>query len=264
MHWYVASCVNFCCFVPAHSMMQMHIVLGLPQPSVHQPSNAICAVTLSAYMPKKKSRRCTFQRAKSIENPPLFTRFHLSRGPAPPERPPSRLPPPGTLRASIVLGNCLGHGRSCVVFEATVDLSHSSPELRSLAFPPLVAKISRAGMAEDLQHEAFYFDEMECIQGVVVPRYYGTFKGKLPRGSSFLRPAGRSMERRLLATPPYDFAHKGYINTSETDVPLPVFDFSSVTISVMERLGDHLPLGKPLPKELEYVILSSCDETSAN
>lgn len=137
----------------------------------------------------------------------------------------------------MTLGACLGYGRSCVVFEATVDLSRSSSELRSFVFPPLVVKVSRPRMAEDLQHEAFYYDEMECVQGVIVPRYYGTFKGRLPAGFS---------------TPPDDCAHGRGVSDDEAYVPAPVFDFSSVCVSVMERLSDHLPIGEPFSDDILY------------
>lgn len=136
-------------------------------------------------------RPCILRRAEGCPNPTVYSTDDIDRGPESPSRLPSSLPPPGKLRLAITLGPSLGHGRSGVVFEVNVDISHSSPGVAALTTPPLVAKVSRRDMSEDLMWEVFYYDGMENLQGVVNPRYYGTFMGKLAPGFSFLRSLGR-------------------------------------------------------------------------
>lgn len=99
-----------------------------------------------------------------------------------PTRLPSALPPPGHLTLQLHIGDRLGRGRTSGVYDASIDLQNSSPELAELAVPPLVVKVSRPGRERALDNEAFFYEEMESLQGIVIPRYYGFFKGELPPG----------------------------------------------------------------------------------
>ncbi|KZV85876.1 hypothetical protein EXIGLDRAFT_236230 [Exidia glandulosa HHB12029] len=105
--------------------------------------------------------------------------FRPDRAPAP--RPPSNLPPPGNVHLALNLGRFIGHGRSGIVFAAeqmttagTVDGENGA------SFPPLVVKVARRERFLSLAREAWFYDHLECLQGVVLPRCYGWFEMKLP------------------------------------------------------------------------------------
>ena len=98
--------------------------------------------------------------------------------------------PPGKLTLRLSLGEKIGAGACGFVYEATDVSLSGSPRCPKSALPPLVVKISRNGRAAGIEHEAFYYEEMECIQGVVVPRYYGFFQADVPEGAYF-DPQGR-------------------------------------------------------------------------
>ena len=207
-----------------------------------------------------------FPRAEGIPNRPIISGSRLVYGTTPPVRPPSKLPPPGNLTLSLRLGERIGSGRSGVVFDVSVDADHSSPEIASLAIPPLVAKISRHKHHLDLQHEAFYYDEMECIQGIVIPRFYGLFQGRLPAGAS-LFPPGEREEDAMQLQPDSDSESESEDTSTddatEDDNDVVSYldpeikgrlreikeDVSIVSVLVLERLGGKLPIGEELPED---------------
>ena len=181
---------------------------------------------------------------------------------------PSSLPPPGTLTLSLCLGKHISHGRSGVVLEASVDIQTSSPALATIAIPPLVIKIARVGRNVDLRHEAFYYDEMECIQGVVVPRYYGLFKSDIQPNWSLVSPTEEDKVRDWLHIPPDDSESPssdsgqadspgiagGDADSGGSSLPLTVEDNdTTVYILIMERLGEKLPIGEDLREDVVYV-----------
>ncbi|KAJ3558714.1 hypothetical protein NM688_g754 [Phlebia brevispora] len=184
-----------------------------------------------------------FERMEGIENPPTI--HDDSPLAEPPARLPSKLPPPGNLHLRVMLGKRISHGRVGVVYEATVSSEESSPELASYVHPPLVAKISRHKHCEDLEHEVYYYEELESLQGVVLPRCYGLFQTRIRHGLSVIPPDSDSEEP----------AGKGSCNLEDTDgefvpavaEPAPKTISGIVSVILLERLGGHLPVGKPLP-----------------
>ncbi|KZV85877.1 hypothetical protein EXIGLDRAFT_725449 [Exidia glandulosa HHB12029] len=92
-------------------------------------------------------------------------------------RPPSTLPPPGDMHLNLQLGKFIGDGRSGIVFEAEQlpDAVANSEH----AFPPLVVKVVRQERCQSGAREAWFYDHLECLQGVVVPRCYGWFELRL-------------------------------------------------------------------------------------
>lgn len=92
-----------------------------------------------------------------------------------PLRPPSTLPPPGNLHLTCRLGSDIGSGRSGIVFEVL------DPVLDA-ALPPLVVKVCRQSRCLSMGREAWFYDELEILQGVVVPRCYGWFELQLQDG----------------------------------------------------------------------------------
>ncbi|TCD71378.1 hypothetical protein EIP91_010084 [Steccherinum ochraceum] len=93
----------------------------------------------------------------------------------------------------------VGQGLDAVVLDVTMDAQHSSAELRMMTIPPLVAKISRGGIenARRVENDAFFYEEMESLQGIAIARYYGFFEAILPDGwviasESWPRPEGNA------------------------------------------------------------------------
>lgn len=207
---------------------------------------------------------CSFKRAEPTCNEPLILTARTVYGPEPPPRKPSSLPPPGNLTLHLKLGARIGRGRAGVVYEASVNLDDSSREITSMVAPPLVVKISRHRRYMDVEHEAFYYEEMECLQGVIVPRYYGVFRGSIPPGATLLPSENHDVDRR-----------EGEEDSSEEDSysddesedqcaededqrinasrlarkqrTVVDTDPSLVSILVLERVGGRLPIGKKLP-----------------
>ncbi|KZV85872.1 hypothetical protein EXIGLDRAFT_841161 [Exidia glandulosa HHB12029] len=99
-------------------------------------------------------------------------------------RHPSTLPPPGDVQLTLKLGSFLGDGRSGIVFdvEQLAVASLSQNDASRYSFPPLVVKVARSTRCMSMAREAWFYDHLECLQGVVIPRCYGWFELKLPHG----------------------------------------------------------------------------------
>ncbi|KAF8476531.1 hypothetical protein JB92DRAFT_3134404 [Gautieria morchelliformis] len=102
-------------------------------------------------------------------------------GALPPVRPPSKLPPPGNLCLRVSLdSDRLGHGRVGAVYPLRVDGADQ------YALPPLVIKIAARRRSEDLAREAWFYEELEHIQGVAIARCYGLFTTEIDPNSEVL------------------------------------------------------------------------------
>ncbi|KAF7795798.1 hypothetical protein EIP86_006965 [Pleurotus ostreatoroseus] len=166
-----------------------------------------------------------------------------------PERPPSTLPPPGNLAIRLELGSRIGHGRTSDVYEVAIDVSNSSSELASLTFPPMVLKLSRSGRNKAMENEAYFYEEMELLQGIVIPRYYGFFKGEIPPDCVL---AGESTASGLEYETDCSHSVSGQGqagNKQSFDGP------RQVCILLIEKLGGTLPVGQRLPVELDIELL---------
>lgn len=87
------------------------------------------------------------------------------------------------LPANVVLklGECIGHGRSGIVFKVEpVGLASDTPNAN---LPPLVAKIGRQHYNKWLLREAYFYEEMKSLQGVAVPWCYGLYRARIPVAS---------------------------------------------------------------------------------
>lgn len=195
----------------------------------------------------------------------------VCKGLPPPARRPSQLPEAGKLKLHLSLGRKIGHGRVARVYEAVVDHVSSSSELQGMVLPPLVVKVSRSHDARQLAREAYYYDEMECLQGSVIPRYYGFFEATIPGNWDFgpwrRDPIVRGSRQCAHSDtesefedddyrPRFDAADQDYSSDEEPPLPPPSVP-TKVSILVMERLGDLMPLGKPLPDGTLRVISDS-------
>lgn len=78
-------------------------------------------------------------------------------------------------KVTLRLGKVLGDGRVGAVFEVYIvgddDLKHD--------LPPLVAKIASPNRNKSLAREAWFYDEMACLQGVAIPHCWGWFVGEV-------------------------------------------------------------------------------------
>jgi hypothetical protein len=74
----------------------------------------------------------------------------------------------------------LGHGRSGSVYPVRLD----DTEQNSL--PPLVMKVAARRRSENLTREAWFYEEMENIQGASIARCYGFFTAEIDSNSEVL------------------------------------------------------------------------------
>ncbi|KAJ3558712.1 hypothetical protein NM688_g756 [Phlebia brevispora] len=232
--------------------------LAIAEPPNALALNAVASISLPLFGPN--ATPAVFERMEGVENEPLI---HTGRKILqPPARLPSRLPPPGNLHLRVLLGKRISHGRVGVVYEATVSLEDSSPAVASYALPPLVAKISRQKHCEDLENEVYYYDELESLQGVVVPRCYGLFQTRVRHGLSVIPPNSDELED----------TQKGIVSV---DSAAPKAIAGIVSVMLLERLGGPLPVGKPLPEgtyeeimdmysDLAHLGVDHCDIRWAN
>ncbi|KAJ3535022.1 hypothetical protein NM688_g7036 [Phlebia brevispora] len=229
--------------------------------------NGVESVSIYATSADETPVLCTFRRSQGSENEPLIFDYYLTRGKEPPARPPSSLPPPGHLSLRLYLGPRLGYGRAGGLF------------------PPLVAKISRPKMEKELEHEAFYYDEMETIQGIVIPRCYGFFTGVLPSGcllpgesdpardvhsyrvssdsdesTSSTHASDSELKKATPSeSPDWDLPGAAVMNSEDPEHAQYAYDPSdeprAVSILLLEQLGDRLPIGEELPVDIEAEVL---------
>ncbi|CAL1706325.1 unnamed protein product [Somion occarium] len=243
------------------------------------PANAFMNVTLSSVM--KDSTSLVLDRGQPRPNKPYL----LDGGPdfnvgkRPPKRLPSKLPPAGNLHLHLSVGAKIGRGRVGRVYKATIDLTNSSPELSNMVLPPLVVKISRRHDAKRLAREAYYYEEMECLQGCAIPRYYGLYQTVIQPSMDFLPWVHDKVNRRPGChgdcsdkddsdtdsessecdddgdkdTEDEDSEDSEVYSSDEEEPPTPTL----VSILILERIGGRLPLGKSLPpgikEELETI-----------
>ncbi|EJD50944.1 hypothetical protein AURDEDRAFT_182264 [Auricularia subglabra TFB-10046 SS5] len=84
----------------------------------------------------------------------------------------------GPVSIAFDVGDVLGSGASGVVCAVENLRVLSGPA--NTSFPPLAVKIAKSYRAMDVVRESWAYDELECLQGVAVPRYYGLFTLTLP------------------------------------------------------------------------------------
>lgn len=88
------------------------------------------------------------------------------------------------------IGDCIGSGRSSRVFDA----EPLSPDSR---LPPLVAKFGIPGFNKFILREAWFYEEMQTLQGKVIPQCYGLYYARIPRGTAAFIPWLRGESRTL-------------------------------------------------------------------
>lgn len=184
-------------------------------------------------------------RAHLITYMPKYARFYTEL----PTRRPSTQPPAGSGRLEASLGDYLGHGHSGVVFSLkNVNVLEVAS---GTVVPPLVVKIARLNRVTSLMREAWFYDEMECLQGASIARCYGYFEMELRDNS-----AKTTLQRLASKYPSSDFRDMNPVLQRDTILgPLhPLLDERSrqrdvLAILILERLGLPLPLGQPVLQE---------------
>ena len=106
-----------------------------------------------------------------------------------PTRSPSELPPPGDQCLHVSLNpERLGFGRLGSVYSLKVnDPSESS-------LPPLVVKVAVRHRSERMSREAWFYEEMERLQGTSIPLCYGYFTAEIDANSEVLDWAEADMD----------------------------------------------------------------------
>ncbi|KAI0060764.1 hypothetical protein BV25DRAFT_1900967 [Artomyces pyxidatus] len=223
--------------------------------------NAICSVTLeggatSEFLPVTLHRMTAPLNLVSAQYDPLVRPSLAPFLPeSVPERPPSCLPPPGTAQLHCHAGKSIGDGHSSIILALNdVELDGAPPDERFV--PRLVVKIARSNRLAALARNAWFYDEMECLQGSSIARCYGWFETELFPNQIVPAWSDHPAEE----TGDYDNAldHDATVHpdqlkrTACRDV---------ISILVLERLGDRLPPG-PHSKEDRKDILSLYEDAS--
>ncbi|GJJ14382.1 hypothetical protein Clacol_008646 [Clathrus columnatus] len=144
-----------------------------------------------------------------------------------PLRPPSDLPSPGHKHLSIALGDVLGKGRAGTVHCATLI----TPDYTDL--PPLVAKVWRHRRSETIEREAWFYEELEKVQGIAVPRCYGLFQTHIEWGTEVL-----AWNNKIDPNEPSEDSMWMFTGVKEKTEEDPTL----LSILLLERLGGRIPL----------------------
>lgn len=177
---------------------------------------------------------------------------------------PKSRPPPqplGSLHLQASVGEYLGHGHSSTVF--ALENVHLSDAPTDAQVPELVVKIARINRVTSLIRETWYYDEMQILQGVALPRCYGYFETTLSADAD-----EKELLHRLFKKFPaeVDGEHNAALNRDTLIGPLhPVLEERRtrrdiLAVLVMERLGSRLPIGLPVPEETRQDIMGLYEE----
>lgn len=202
--------------------------------------NAISQITVTGIAQDASGRDVPLILHRSTAPPDLVEPTLHEGFPDPSKRLLSSLPELGDLQFCISLGERIGSGRAGLVHEVTpVSLVSLSQGECPMALPPLVLKLARPNRCAFMAREAWFYDELELLQGVCIPRCYGWFEATLPQDG--------------LRVPAWEFEP-----TRDSSVVFPdglLKDLSQarnrVSILLLERLEGELPFGKEnLPETL--------------
>lgn len=118
--------------------------------------------------------------------------------------------------------------------------------------PSLVVKIARRHRVAWTAREAWFYEEMECLQGSVVPYCYGWFELELGDALDSSAPSQYSIP--ALDNYPVVVSAKDDLGHFEGRAMHPLLAERRerrdiVSVLILERLGGMLPLGKPISEE---------------
>lgn len=155
------------------------------------------------------------------------------------------------------LGNKLGFGSSGLVYEVLdPTLVNEGAPSDDVVIPPLVLKIAVKTKKKNIAREAWFYDEMQSLQGVVIPRCYGWFEAQLPKGITFVPWTDDEENRFFPKDDPtgerfFSVWRRGTFNEDYRTLLDRLHDDRTVTFILLERLdGPLLPVGVPISKEI--------------
>lgn len=169
-----------------------------------------------------------------------------------PKRRPSTLPPSPQLQLHATVGEYLGDGQSSVVPVYALEQVTICGLRSNIDIPQLVVKIARPHRVSWEMREAWFYDEMECLQGSIVPRQFGYFEHDMGFSLDSTSSSGlyvKSFRDYPMSTGSSNDAD--WLRELEPEMHpmleerLSRKDILSVTI--LERLGDMLPWGEEIP-----------------
>ena len=146
------------------------------------------------------------------------------------------------MKLSLRLGKKLGHGAAGRVYEVIVQHDDSSPELRGMAMPNLVVKLSRRDKAKAVEREACNYEELEILQGCVVPRCYGLYSTEISPDCGF-KPWSRDPIRREPRSRKDD-------NKPDATQQRRVTSSWTLNMLILERVGECLSYERNRTREL--------------
>ena len=147
----------------------------------------------------------------------------------------------------------LNKGRTGLIYETVAT---STDGQGNAILPSLVVKIARCTKNKRIAREAWFYDEMQTLQGVVVPRCYGCFEAKIPDNCSFIpwTEDGLSSDTQQITVPDEEFfstRQLGAFNENAHDLLTRLEDSRTITLLVLEKLGEpFLPVGVPIPDQV--------------
>lgn len=129
--------------------------------------------------------------------------------------------------------------------------------------PPLVVKISRRHRVPWLAREAWFYEEIECLQGSVAPYCYGLFEAEL--GDLLDSTHESHYCIKALEDHPVD-DRRSSDTDSDCEAPPPTLRWQAahpilaeretrhdiVSVLILERVGGMLQICRPVPQEARY------------
>ncbi|TFK83176.1 hypothetical protein K466DRAFT_603083 [Polyporus arcularius HHB13444] len=150
----------------------------------------------------------------------------LSAIPSPPQ---SSLPPDGNIELSLQIGDVLGENDRNIVYAVEVT---NADELACYV-PPLVMKVAKLFKGRNLSEEAGMYQDLECLQGSVIPRCYGYFC--------------TTVDHTQLSITPWDGPDCSHPRTFDPHVP--PHPAAPLSMMLLERLGEPIPTGSRIESE---------------
>lgn len=174
-------------------------------------------------------------------------------------------PPSARLHLQVKLDNFIADGRSGSVFVINSPTSVLDSSGRCIQIPPLVCKFAAPDRNTCVAREAWFYDEMQTIQGMAIPRCFGLFEAEIPKGFEFIPHTvetyyeDRTPEERA-AELLYERTGVGSFQDTPRnwEIRRRIKEPQRVVLLLLERLGGQfLPLYTKIPDEIRYAHLSA-------
>ncbi|KAF8530529.1 hypothetical protein BU17DRAFT_79341 [Hysterangium stoloniferum] len=248
-------------------------------PTSLMPQNAFSSIEIEGLLKKNDQNvMLTCKRGVSIPANPLYDRSGEARPDGFWVRPPSKLPAPGNGTLHVIVKEQLGQGRVGTVYSVDIISPEERPHI-----PPLVIKVSDRYRSAKLAREAWFYEEMEHLQGVSIGRCYGFFQVELteecevPNWRKISEESAEEAdeeERWSLRNSVWSRESARYADAIEEETEIVINSWDDlederrrrlaamtpnpaahltfvrkhhlISVLVLEQLGDHLPVGVTL------------------